>query len=153
MTEIRAITFIEAPVEICFDLARDIDLHLKSTARTREIAVAGRTTGLCELGDEITWEATHFFIRQRLKVKITRFDRPHSFTDEMLEGAFKSMRHTHNFRAIDGGTEMEDIFVYSVPYRIFGAMFDQLILKSYMTRFLKARNVVIKKVAEDSTHP
>jgi len=34
-----------------------------STARSREAAVAGTTSGLLELGDEVTWEARHLGIR------------------------------------------------------------------------------------------
>jgi hypothetical protein len=64
-------THIRAPIERCFDLSRDVDLHVKSTAHTREVAVAGVTTGLIGPGEEVTWQATHFRIRQKLTVRIT----------------------------------------------------------------------------------
>jgi hypothetical protein len=70
MTEINLETEIDADIEKCFDLARDIDVHTLSTSKTKEIAVAGRTSGLCEKGDKITWEAIHFGIKQRLSVEI-----------------------------------------------------------------------------------
>jgi hypothetical protein len=77
---------IDAPIDVVFDLARSIDLHLESTAQTNERAVAGRTTGLIGLGEEVTWEATHFGIRQRLTSKITQFDRPRTSATRWCQG-------------------------------------------------------------------
>lgn len=39
MPVIELFTSITAPPEICFDLARDIDLHVRSTPGTNERAV------------------------------------------------------------------------------------------------------------------
>lgn len=36
--------YIEAPRSICFDLARNVDVHLETTAHTKEKAVAGVTS-------------------------------------------------------------------------------------------------------------
>jgi len=79
MPVIDFVTAINAPLEICFDLARDIDLHVESTPGTEERAVDGVTSGFIGLGEEVTWEATHFGIRQRLASRITAFDRPYHF--------------------------------------------------------------------------
>ena len=46
---------IKAPIEICFDLARSIDLHVDSTNHTGEKAVGGVTSGLIGLGESVTW--------------------------------------------------------------------------------------------------
>jgi len=68
MQTIRITTWIAAPPERCFDAARDLDLHLRSMAHTGERAVAGRTSGLIELGEEVTWRARHFLVTERAKV-------------------------------------------------------------------------------------
>jgi ligand-binding SRPBCC domain-containing protein len=149
MTQISLTTLIEAPVEICFDLSRSVEVHLKSTARTNEIAIAGRTTGLCELHDEITWQATHFGVRQKLSVRITKMEKPRFFEDSMLKGVFSSMRHEHHFEMSAGQTKMTDMFSYTVPFGFFGQLFDKLILKKYMTSFLLKRNQTIKDLAEE----
>lgn len=148
MPIIQLATFIHAPVAIVYDLARSIELHLESTAHTREKAIAGRMTGLCEEGDLITWEATHFGIRQRLSVQIFRMQPPHYFEDRMVNGAFKSFRHQHFFEAQETGTLMKDIFDYKSPLGIFGKLADALFLKRYMTDLLVRRNAVIKQNAE-----
>src|ERR1700733_5245418 len=99
MVIVRLTTSIAAPPERVFDLARSIDAHQQSAEGTRERAIAGVTQGLIAMGDEVTWEARHFGIKQKLTVRITGFERPHRFQDSMVSGAFKSMRHDHEFVA------------------------------------------------------
>ncbi len=47
---------IEAPPEAIFDLSLDIDAHMASMADSNERAVAGVTSGLIGLGEEVTCE-------------------------------------------------------------------------------------------------
>jgi ligand-binding SRPBCC domain-containing protein len=148
MPFIRLETFIDAPVELCFDLARDLDVHIASSGSTGERAVAGVTSGMVELGDTVTWEAIHFGIRQRLTSKIVAFERPGFFVDVMLRGAFKRWHHTHLFKAQAAGTMMIDEVDYASPLGPLGLLVDKLYLENYMRRFLLRRNAHIKKIAE-----
>jgi ligand-binding SRPBCC domain-containing protein len=148
MDRIELTTSINAPIERCFDLARSIDLHLESTKQTGEKAIAGRISGLIELGETVTWRAKHFGIWQNLTSKITAFDYPNSFTDEMVNGAFKSIRHEHLFYPANGGTLMKDVFMFESPLGIFGRLANFLFLRRYMANLLKTRNQVIKAAAE-----
>ena len=150
MPKIELITKINAPVEKVFDLARSIDLHMESTKQTGEKVIAGKTTGLIGSGETVTWRAKHFGIWQTLTSKITKFDRPNLFVDEMIQGAFKSIHHEHHFSKIDDHTIMKDVFVFESPFGIFGRLFNWLILKKYMTELLIKRNQVIKKASEES---
>lgn len=143
-------TRIQAPVTLCFDLSRSIELHQISTASTREKAIDGRLTGLCEKGDTVTWRAKHFGIYQRLTVEITEMIEPVYFEDRMIKGAFKSIQHKHYFVEDDGYTIMRDVFSYEVPAGFIGTIFDQLVLKRYMTNLLLKRNQVIKEYAENN---
>ena len=148
MNIIRLETFIDAPVERVFDLSRSVELHKLSTKGTHEEAVDGKTTGLVELADFITWRAKHLGIYQKLTVKIIAMDRPRSFVDTMLKGAFAHMKHTHLFEASAMGTLMTDVFEYKSPLGMLGRMADNLFLKAYMTKLLTNRNQEIKAVAE-----
>ncbi|OCT15817.1 cell division protein [Paenibacillus pectinilyticus] len=149
MPIIESELYINAPIEVCFDLARSIDIHAKSTSQTKERAIGGVTSGLIELGQSVTWEAIHFGIKQQLTAQITEMDFPHRFVDEQIRGAFKRFRHTHEFIEVNGGTLMIDIFEYDAPFGIMGKLASALFLKSYMERFLMKRNIYIKKVAEE----
>jgi len=148
MPTIRLATSIDAPPERCFDLARDVAAHVRSTAGTDERAVGGVTVGLLGLGDEVTWEARHLGIRQRLTVRISRFERPRMFEDVMVRGAFASLRHVHEFVPRDGGTTMIDTFTFASPFGPIGAMVDRVYLAGYMRRFLISRANELKRMAE-----
>ena len=144
-------TQVKAPPSRCFDLARDVDLHQRSTAASRERAVAGVTSGLLGLGDEVTWEATHFGVRQRLTSRITEFEPPRRFVDEMIRGAFRRFRHENQFLAVEGGTEMLDTFDYTSPLGPLGRLADILFLRQYMSRLLRRRNAYLKGEAESAS--
>ena len=148
MSIIRLQTYIKAPIEVCFDLSRSIELHTISTAHTNEVAVTGKTSGLCAVGDTITWKAKHFGISQHLTVRITECAFPSYFQDEMVSGAFKSFVHRHYFKTVNDNTLMEDEFDYKVPFGIIGRWFDQFILCKYMSDLLTKRNRTIKQYAE-----
>lgn len=149
MPAIRLETFINAPKQNVFDLARSIDLHQISTAHTNEKAVAGKTSGLIELDESVTWEAKHFGVVQQLTSKVTAMNAPEYFVDEMVSGAFKSFKHEHIFEARGAGTLMIDVFNYVSPFGILGKLADQIFLKRYMTALLTQRNKVIKAHVEE----
>lgn len=136
-------TTINAPLERCFDLARSIDLHMESTKQSGEQAIAGRTSGLIELGETVTWRAKHLGIWQTLTSRITQFDYPSSFTDEMVDGAFKSIRHQHLFSRVNDQTIMKDVFIFESPFGLLGKFANFLFLNRYMGNLLKKRNAVI----------
>jgi ligand-binding SRPBCC domain-containing protein len=145
---IRIVTEIAAPIEQCFDLARDIDFHTRSFEATGERAVAGRSTGLIELGESVTWEARHLGIRQRFTAKVTMFDRPRFFRDEMTAGAFRSFAHDHLFESCDGLTVMTDEVDFRSPFGPLGWLVDRLFVAGYLRRLLDGRCQAIKREAE-----
>ncbi|HET8578603.1 MAG TPA: SRPBCC family protein [Methylomirabilota bacterium] len=148
MPSIRIVTEIGAPPAVCFDLARSVDAHVESAGRTRERAVAGVTSGLLGPGDEVTWRARHFGVVQQLTSRITAFERPKYFRDTMVRGAFAHLDHDHLFEATSSGTRMVDVFDYSAPYGPLGWVAERLFLTAYMTRFLRERAQVLKRLAE-----
>lgn len=148
MPTITLHTHIAAPVTRCFDLSTSIDLHKMSTSHTEEVAIAGVTSGLIRLHESVTWRATHFGVSQTLSTKITEFERPGFFVDEMVQGVFKSFRHEHRFEPTETGTLMTDVFEYQSPFGMLGKLADLIFLKRYVTTFLVKRNETIKAVAE-----
>ncbi|WP_315818949.1 SRPBCC family protein [Paraflavitalea speifideaquila] len=117
-------------------------------AHTGEQAVAGTTMGLIGLDETVTWKAKHLCKTRIMKVRITAMQRPYSFTDEMVDGAFKSMKHEHHFKAIENGTLAIDIFTFESPYGCLGKIVDALYLRRYMESLLDQRNKVIREYAE-----
>ncbi len=146
--EIR--TEVRAPLDRCFDLSRDIDLHVVSMRATGERAVAGRTSGLIGLGEEVTWEARHLGVRQRFTSRITEFARPHYFQDRMVRGAFRSFAHDHFFEPRESGTLMRDVLDFQSPLGPLGRIVDALFLSRYLRALLLQRQQIVKAAAEGS---
>jgi ligand-binding SRPBCC domain-containing protein len=146
-------TPIHAPIDRCFDLARSIEIHLRSTEKTREKVVGRAATGLLGPNDEVTWEATHLGFRQRLSSRISVFNPPYHFRDSMVRGAFRSFDHDHFFEQDQGITIMKDRFEYTSPFGLLGGLADVLFLKHYMERLLRIRANVIRVAAEPGEMP
>jgi ligand-binding SRPBCC domain-containing protein len=144
--------FIKAPIEVCFNLARDVNVHTQTTLKTKERAVGGVTKGLLEEGDSVTWEAVHFGIKQRLTSRVIFMEKPHSFVDVMVKGAFKSFIHIHQFVNEEEGTTMIDHFQYKSRFGPIGVLIDKLFLEKYMKRFIAMRATELKKIAEIKTN-
>jgi ligand-binding SRPBCC domain-containing protein len=150
MPNIHLTTFIAAPIERVFDLARSIDLHKKSMAHTGEQAVAGTTMGLIGLGETVTWKAKHLKKTRVMKVRISEMNRPLSFTDEMVEGDFVSFQHQHHFKQIENGIFMIDILDFETPYGKIGQLVNSIYLTNYLRSLLESRNEIIKSFAESN---
>jgi ligand-binding SRPBCC domain-containing protein len=148
MPTIRVATDVSAPPSRCFDLARNVDVHIESATGTDERAIAGVTSGLLGPGDEVTWRARHFGVNQILTSRITAFDRPHHFQDSMVRGAFEHFVHDHLFVVTPGGTQMVDVLDFAAPWGPLGRLAERLFLTVYLTRFLRERARVLKRLAE-----
>jgi len=149
MTRIVIETRIHAPIELCFDLARDVNAHRESAAFSSERVVPpGRTEGLLELGDLVAFEGRHFGVRQRFVARITALDRPRRFDDEMVQGSFKWLRHFHEFEFADSITTMRDTLEWQPPLGIFGRVADHLFLRRHMHWFVSTKQNGLKRMAE-----
>lgn len=146
-------TLVNAPIAIVFDLARSIDLHMYSTKKTNERAIAGITSGLIELGQTVRWRAKHLGVYQTLTVRITKMEKPYFFEDKMIQGVFQSMDHQHLFEEQeDGAVLMRDVFHFRAPLGPLGRFAEWSFLTVYMKRFLEERNRIIKAVAESGDY-
>lgn len=148
MAIIELETKIKSSIEICFDLARSIDLHQISTAHTKEKAIGGITEGLIGLDEFVTWQAVHLGIKQKLTTKITGFRKPFYFRDEQWKGPFKYILHDHHFETLGDMVIMKDIFKFQSPGSFVGKFLDKVFLTGYLKKLLQQRNRIIKAYAE-----
>lgn len=149
LTAIIVETQINAPPEICFDLALDVKTHAESAAFSGERVVEpGKLAGHLELGDLITFEGKHFGIRQRFTAKIVEVDRPRRFVDEMVHGAFERLRHVHEFHPRDSGTLMRDLLHWDTPLGLLGLIADRLFLERHMRWFVATKQQRLKEIVE-----
>ncbi len=149
MTRVVLDTLIQAPIDVCFDLARDVEAHVQTADFTDERVVPpGRTSGRLERGDLITFEGVHLGVRQRLTARIVEMNRPARFADEMVRGAFRRLRHTHEFLAQGSATLMRDTLEWEAPLGPLGWLADRLFLVRHMRSFLVRKQTQLKALAE-----
>jgi ribosome-associated toxin RatA of RatAB toxin-antitoxin module len=149
MVVINLVTHIKAPIQVCFDASRNIDLHKASVPlNSKEEAVAGVMSGLINHNDTVTWRAKHFGFYFKMTVKISSMNAPNSFIDEQIKGPFKTMRHIHEFEQKEECTIMRDHFEFQVPYGILGKVLEAFILKAHMKKLLLKRNEYLKMLLE-----
>jgi ligand-binding SRPBCC domain-containing protein len=143
------VTTIAAPIEVCFDVNLDVDLHTQSTGAREEI-VGGVRSGRMALGDEVTWRARHFGLPWTMTSRITEYERPRRFVDEQVDGPFASWHHEHRFHESDGSTIVTDVVDYRSPLGMLGALADRIRLERYLLDLLRTRNDFLKRAAEQA---
>jgi ligand-binding SRPBCC domain-containing protein len=148
MAFIRTETFVNASPQLCFDLSRSIDLHLHTSAKTKEEAVGGRTSGLISEGEFVSWRAKHFGIWMNLTIRIKEMKPHFYFRDEQEKGAFRYFIHEHFFESSGSGTLIKETLSFASPLGIIGKAVDALVMENYLRKFLTDRNEIIKEFAE-----
>ncbi len=151
MPRIELQTEIAAPIETVFDLARSIDAHVASMTESRERAIAGVTSGLIGLDDDVTWRATHFRIPFTMTSRIVVMDVPTYFVDEQIRGPFARFHHEHRFISVGEATQMIDIIDYSSPFGVLGRSADRIGLERYLRDLIRTRNQHLKAAAEKTS--
>lgn len=142
-------TTIRAPIGVVYDLSRSIELHLASMSSSGERAVGGVTTGHVDVGDTVTWRASHFGVQWRMTSRITVADRPHRFADEQLRGPFAAFHHEHRFTALDDQrTLMQDSITFRAPLGSLGRVVERSLLAAHMRQLIEDRNAFLRSEAE-----
>ena len=80
--------------------------------------------------------------------RITEFDPPHMFVDEMVEGPFGAFRHQHRFEP--GGTRMTDVVRFRMGWGLRGRLVDPF-AAVYVRRLMVLRNNPISRKSEGTT--
>lgn len=148
MTTIKLTTHYFAPIETVFNTNRDIDIHQKTASKTKEIAIAGITSGLINKNETVTWKGKHFGFFITHQSIISEMIIPTYFVDEQLKGHFKNFKHQHFFEQKENYVEVTDFLEYETPFGILGKLFDQFLLKNHLTKFIMHRNSILKDLAE-----
>ncbi len=76
------------------------------------------------------------------------FDRPHRFVDEMVEGAFCSLRHVHEFVVEGDVVVMRDTLVWRAPLGFLGRVADRVLLERYMRAFIVRKQSELRDLVE-----
>lgn len=81
-------------------------------------------------------------IPARWRTRIARWDPPHAFVDEQLRGPYHTWIHLHQFRPVEGGTEMLDQVDYQLPLEPLGRLAHPLV-RFQLSRIFRYRSKAI----------
>lgn len=68
------------------------------------------------------------------------------FVDEQRYGPYRFWHHHHQFRSIDGGTEMTDTVHYRVPFGVLGDVINRLMVKRQLENIFRFRGEKIEEL-------
>ncbi|MEI9981729.1 MAG: hypothetical protein WDN23_22575 [Edaphobacter sp.] len=139
--------FINAPIERCFLLSTNVELIGIALGMK---PIEGKTSGLVVEDDRLLWAGWKFGLPQMHESRITKYERPTFFQDTMERGRFKRYQHDHYFYEMDERTVLNNKIRFTVPLGIVGKLVAQFVLVPYLSRRLKRRLSLLKRVAESN---
>jgi ligand-binding SRPBCC domain-containing protein len=78
--------------------------------------------------------------------QIERWRPPFEFVDVQEKGPYKLWRHTHRFREVEGGTRVEDIVEYELPFGVLGRLVHWLQVRSDVAEIFEYRALRIREL-------
>lgn len=140
---------IAAPVDLVFDLARDVGIHTRALAHTHERVVPpGRTRGLLCTGDLLSLRARHYGVDWRYDTRVVVCEPPHRLVDVQERGPWRSMRHEQRFVQTGAGTLLTEELSWRSPAGPLGSAVDVVLLRRHLRHLLLVRDAHLCMVAE-----
>jgi len=146
--EMLSTVAVKAPQERCFDVTRSIDAHQATSTLIKGRAVAGKTTGLSELGDETTWSARFFGVRFKVRTKVLEMDAPFEYREVRIAGIPRPFGHVYRFTSGAGYTQIEDIFEVGLPFGLIGRAVMWSVLRARLREIQSHRLDSIRRICE-----
>lgn len=109
---------------------------------------------LTDLTDKPMYEG--MFIQHRVKPvagiplnwtsEITHINAPHYFIDEQRSGPYAMWHHEHHFEEAEGGTRMEDLLFYAIPFGPIGRLANALLVDRKVEEIFRHREKAIDRL-------
>lgn len=77
--------------------------------------------------------------KMRWVTEITHVEAPHRFIDEQRFGPYRFWHHQHHFRPVHGGTEVEDLVHYGLPFGPLGSIAHGLMVRRQLNEIFSFR--------------
>src|SRR5512142_3100165 len=79
---------------------------------------------------------------------IERVDPGRAFTDVQLRGPYRRWIHTHTFTPVEGGTRVDDVVEYELPFGLLGRIAHSLAVRARLDEIFRFREQAIRSIFE-----
>lgn len=107
--------FIPAPPEKVFSFFSEAKNLEDITPDSLRFHIQGMSTPEIEQGTQIDYKLKIRGVPAKWKTEIDEWKPPFKFVDNQLQGPYRLWHHTHEFKALGGGTLMTDRVRYQLP--------------------------------------
>lgn len=97
------------------------------------------------VGALIEYRLRLFGVRFGWRTRIVAWEPDSSFVDEQLRGPYRRWVHTHRFREVGGGTEVEDDIEWSLPFPPLGEI-ARPVVRRQLARIFDYRERAIRAI-------
>ena len=147
-----SIQFINKPIEDVFEFFSNPDNLSVITPPKLGFKILTPTPIKMSVGRLIDYKIYLMGIPIHWRTLITEFDPPHTFIDQQIKGPYTIWHHTHTFQKVDGGVEIKDRVVYSIPFSILGRILNFLWIRKDLENIFNYRKKVIDELFENDDY-
>ncbi len=105
------------------------------------------------LGTEIVYRLRWQVFPIRWRTRITEYEPPRRFADEMVSGPYRSWYHVHRFEVVDQGVRMTDEVRYELPFGLLGHATHKLVIQRQLNEIFDYRYRAIEQIfGHESRH-
>ena len=144
MVTIRLTTWVNAPIERCFQLATNVEFNSASASAK---AASGDTF---QVGDVFNRSGWWRGLRMAYTSRIEEI-RPFTYFKEvMADGSFRQFEHEHHFTPMDDGTRVRSEVRFAAGGGPVGLMLERLLLRKHVLKLLTQRHMRLKDAVESN---
>lgn len=142
LRHLQALQVIHRPVEGVFPFFAEAENLERLTPPWLHFQILTERPIFMGSGTRIAYRLRLLGLPLRWETLISRWDPPRAFVDEQAKGPYALWIHTHTFKAVEGGTLMEDHVQYRLPFGLVGELAHPVVRRWLRRIFLFRRREV-----------
>lgn len=138
--------FVPYPVEDIFGFFEKAENLEQLTPENLKFKILTPSPVKMNVGRLIDYTIKIFGINFHWRTMITDYYKNKKFIDEQLKGPYAFWHHTHSFKSVNDGTQINDKILYSLPFGVFGRIVHALVVKSELSKIFDYRQKVMNRL-------
>ena len=142
--EISTKQYINKPLEVVFEFFSKPEYLEMITPASLSFNILTPTPIKMGKGSLIDYTIRLFGIPIHWRTLISDYEPPFRFVDQQIKGPYTFWHHTHTFQSVDGGVEIIDKVIYSLPMGWLGTLAHSIWVRKDLEKIFDYRKNVIQ---------